>query len=323
MVAKVDFKVHGLAEIERAMKELGTAASNRIARSSLNRGATPVVKRAKELAPTPGDPDDPYATGELKKAITKRLRRARRGSSKQEILVGIERPRSRIVHLLEFGSAHQWCLMPLRNRAEVCNDDCAEGWAGIVPRPNAPGARRVAGLGPATLAGLRRLPAFRLLEAVGWNSSSAPPSAIPTRSSSSTQHASASARSCTNDQVAGPDRGLRGWKIPEDPDPDRRRAVPGRQPQLPCSIRVLSGKPLARPIPGRTACRYEAVLLHNDLLCCAFRPLSGLAGSAFLLLFNGATPDLAGDALAGGAFLPHCVGASPGIGARAERWERR
>jgi HK97 gp10 family phage protein len=107
MVGKVTITVDGTRRVAAVLKELGVAAANRIARSALNRGATPVVKRARELAPTPGDPDDPYATGRLKKAITKRLRRARRGSDKQEILIGIERPRSRVVHLLEFGSAHQ------------------------------------------------------------------------------------------------------------------------------------------------------------------------------------------------------------------------
>jgi hypothetical protein len=75
VVSKIEFKVTGAREIEAAMKELGTAAANRIARSALNKSATPVVKRARELAPTPGDPDDPSATGRLKKAITKRLRR--------------------------------------------------------------------------------------------------------------------------------------------------------------------------------------------------------------------------------------------------------
>jgi hypothetical protein len=76
------------------MKELGVQASNRIARSALNRSAPPVVKRAKELVPV--------RTGALKKAITKRLRRQRRGSSQQRAIVGIEKPASRYAHLMEF-----------------------------------------------------------------------------------------------------------------------------------------------------------------------------------------------------------------------------
>jgi len=85
MVGKVTIEVQGLRANEAALRELGSSAANRIARSALTRSATPVVKRARELAPMPGDPDDPYASGRLKVAITKRLRRQRRGSSKQEI----------------------------------------------------------------------------------------------------------------------------------------------------------------------------------------------------------------------------------------------
>jgi HK97 gp10 family phage protein len=107
MVVKLTFRVEGAKQIEAAMKELGVQAANRIARSALNRAATPIVKRARELAPTPGDPNDPYATGQLKRAITKRLRRQRRGSSRQTVLVGIERPASRYAHLAEFGSSRQ------------------------------------------------------------------------------------------------------------------------------------------------------------------------------------------------------------------------
>jgi HK97 gp10 family phage protein len=97
MVAKVNVRVEGAREIERAMRELGEQASNRILRSALNRGANPVVKRAKELVPV--------ETGELRRAIGKRLRRARRGSGKQTAVVGVERPTSRRAHFVEFGTA--------------------------------------------------------------------------------------------------------------------------------------------------------------------------------------------------------------------------
>ena len=52
MPSKISFTVTGAKEVERAMKELGAQAANRIARSALNRSATPIVKRAKELAHT-------------------------------------------------------------------------------------------------------------------------------------------------------------------------------------------------------------------------------------------------------------------------------
>jgi hypothetical protein len=40
-------KVTGAREIEKILKELGPTAANRIARSALNRSATPIVRRAK------------------------------------------------------------------------------------------------------------------------------------------------------------------------------------------------------------------------------------------------------------------------------------
>jgi len=88
----LEIKVTGAREIEKILKELGPTAANRIARSALNRSATPIVRRAKELVPV--------ATGELKRATT---RRQRRGSDKQERLIGIERPTSRGAHFAEFG----------------------------------------------------------------------------------------------------------------------------------------------------------------------------------------------------------------------------
>jgi HK97 gp10 family phage protein len=115
MPGRVNIKVDGARQIEAALKELGVQAANRVARSALNRSATPVVKRAKKLAPTPGDPDDPYATGLLKKAITKRLRRQRRGSDRESLIAGIERPvASRYAPLVEFGSSRRPAEASLR-----------------------------------------------------------------------------------------------------------------------------------------------------------------------------------------------------------------
>jgi HK97 gp10 family phage protein len=107
MPIKTTFRMEGGPQIVAALRELGGPATVRVVRSALNRGATPIVRRAKQLAPQVGDPDDPYATGALRKAIAKRLRRSRRGATRHEVLIGVEKPRSRIAHLLEFGSAHQ------------------------------------------------------------------------------------------------------------------------------------------------------------------------------------------------------------------------
>jgi hypothetical protein len=68
MVTRITFDVTGTREIEAAMKELGAQAANRIARSALNRAGTVVVQAARAKAPQPGSSEDPYATGELKRA---------------------------------------------------------------------------------------------------------------------------------------------------------------------------------------------------------------------------------------------------------------
>jgi hypothetical protein len=63
----LEIKVTGAREIEKILKELGPTAANRVARSALNRSATRIVRRAKELVPV--------ATSELKRATTRRQRR--------------------------------------------------------------------------------------------------------------------------------------------------------------------------------------------------------------------------------------------------------
>ena len=73
MVGAVKIEVRGLREIERALKDLGATAANRVARSALNRSASPVVRDAKARVPVD--------TGELKRSVTKRLRRQRRRSA--------------------------------------------------------------------------------------------------------------------------------------------------------------------------------------------------------------------------------------------------
>ena len=99
MTTAVHFEVKGLRELDAVLKDLGPAAANRVARSALNRSATPVVAKAKQLVPVD--------TGELRDAISKRLRRHRQGSATQTILIGIEKPTSRRAHFIEFGTRHQ------------------------------------------------------------------------------------------------------------------------------------------------------------------------------------------------------------------------
>ena len=120
----VTIKVDGAWEIDAAFRELGSRAAGRVLRSALTRAGTVLVKAARDRAPQKGAPDDPYATGQLRRAISKRLRRARPG--RQELLVGVQKPRSRIVHLLEFGSAHQAAEPFLRPALDEAGPEAVE-----------------------------------------------------------------------------------------------------------------------------------------------------------------------------------------------------
>jgi hypothetical protein len=74
VVGKVTFELKGVAELERAMKEFGPRFANNVSGRALRAMAKPIVQRARELVPQPGGSEDPFATGETKRAIAKRLR---------------------------------------------------------------------------------------------------------------------------------------------------------------------------------------------------------------------------------------------------------
>jgi hypothetical protein len=69
MPGKVTFRVDGAREIEAARRELGAQAANRAARRTVNRSAM-LMARREELVPA--------NTGQLRRWITKPLRRQRR-----------------------------------------------------------------------------------------------------------------------------------------------------------------------------------------------------------------------------------------------------
>lgn len=98
MVTVTRIRVDGTKAVNDALLELGVQASTRIARSALNRSATPVVKRAKELAP--------FRTGELRRHISKRVLRQSKRGDRVVVIIGVEKPESPLAHLLEFGTAH-------------------------------------------------------------------------------------------------------------------------------------------------------------------------------------------------------------------------
>ncbi len=50
MPIDVSFKVEGLYQINQALKELGSRAANRVARSAVNKGANPILQRARSAS---------------------------------------------------------------------------------------------------------------------------------------------------------------------------------------------------------------------------------------------------------------------------------
>lgn len=98
MPGDVNLRIKGATEMERLLKQLGPQVARRVAAQALRAGAKPIVERAKELVQV--------RTGETKRRIAARPKRRGAGPESTVIEIGVERPRSRIFHLLEFGTAH-------------------------------------------------------------------------------------------------------------------------------------------------------------------------------------------------------------------------
>ena len=73
----------GDKELEKTLKELGDKAADRVAKSVLNAGLTPVVKEAKKRAP-----------GSIKNAIGKRNTRDRKGQHEAKAGIGVGKRKS-------------------------------------------------------------------------------------------------------------------------------------------------------------------------------------------------------------------------------------
>jgi HK97 gp10 family phage protein len=97
MPGTVKFTLTGVAELDRALKELGPRVATNVSGRALRAMAKPIVQRARELVPV-GE------TGRLKESITTKLHRVRPGQ--RTIDIGFKRPTSRRAHLTEYGTAH-------------------------------------------------------------------------------------------------------------------------------------------------------------------------------------------------------------------------
>lgn len=97
MAGRVDFKIEGAAEMERLLKELGPRTASKAGAAALRAGAKPIVKEAKRLVPKD--------TRQLEKSITTKTERQSSGVDYRSVLIGFRQPRSRIAHLIEFGTS--------------------------------------------------------------------------------------------------------------------------------------------------------------------------------------------------------------------------
>lgn len=97
MAGRIDFKIDGAKEMERLLLELGPRTASKVGAQALRAGAKPIVQEAKRLVPKD--------TRQLEKAITTKTERQESGSDTRSVLIGFRKPRSRIAHLLEFGTS--------------------------------------------------------------------------------------------------------------------------------------------------------------------------------------------------------------------------
>ena len=95
MPGKIEFKIHGVAEVEAALKKLGPTLANTAGDAALRAMAKPIVQDARARAPRD--------TGKYARAIRFALTKKRGGREERTGFIGARRPWSRIAHLLEFG----------------------------------------------------------------------------------------------------------------------------------------------------------------------------------------------------------------------------
>lgn len=94
--------VEGIREIERHLKRMSFKYSREIVREALWQGASPVLKRAKELVPV----REGKAGGTLKKTLHRARQRKRRIWDTENVFIKHRKPGAYYAHLVEFGTRH-------------------------------------------------------------------------------------------------------------------------------------------------------------------------------------------------------------------------
>lgn len=93
---KIDFELTGAAEFDAMLKELGPRVARSVASKALRRAANVIRDEARTRAPV--------KTGELKRSIKVKSRKARK-TNERTVSVGVAGKEGPLAHIVEFGAA--------------------------------------------------------------------------------------------------------------------------------------------------------------------------------------------------------------------------
>jgi HK97 gp10 family phage protein len=98
-MAKTDYTIEGARDIERVLEAIGPKLAGQVGGNAVRAGARVIVKEAKRLVPV--------RSGHLRDSIKiVTLKKNQKASDVVGVLIGFEKPSSRIAHLIEFGTSH-------------------------------------------------------------------------------------------------------------------------------------------------------------------------------------------------------------------------
>jgi HK97 gp10 family phage protein len=131
--------IHGFQELEEQLKTLGPKLARKAAGPALKKAGQHIVDYAKTLAPVD--------TGRLEDSIVIQLTPTRGKTDNVQAVIGFKKPRSRIAHLLEYGTSKQPPQPFMRPAIDAKGEGVItslghELWAGILRETNKLQAKR-------------------------------------------------------------------------------------------------------------------------------------------------------------------------------------
>jgi HK97 gp10 family phage protein len=119
---QVKFKISGGKELADELVRLGPKVARNIGGKAVRAATSPIVKEMKRLVPKD--------TRKLERSITARMGRTESG--KVSAFVGFKRPRSRIAHLLEFGTSKMSAKPFIRPAMDVRAKEALEKMQAVI-----------------------------------------------------------------------------------------------------------------------------------------------------------------------------------------------